>query len=794
MASDNRWLAKFFMLNQHGEWDDQGTGFAQIKNVETTGNIAIFVQKESDNSLILQTPVSTDDIYQKQDNIISWCENGQHSALSFEKEEGCNQIWGKIMEFQGRTITKYEDYEAIIANVNLADPKVGNLQEIYDQILKAQSKEEKDGICWKVLNNNCQYLKKLLQVFDELEDLENNLQLVLLAKLMKVLLMLNEPKLFEVVLSDEFFLDIAGVFEYDPNLKKKGQLRSTLGNVTFKKIVPIHDKELEAKIKQNFRITVLKDMMLRPMMDDGALITLNSMAFTNNTDILMKLEQNNDYLNSVFTFFANCNQTHNEDRENVLKFLKELMRTTKICQAQVRTNFLNFIATQFPFFSSFVPIFADMNSIVVERMCAAESLNIFTQYDPSKFRSYVLQCDDHPPPPTQNTSNLDSFDKCKCLLFWVIRRIGFDDDLGVLIQLHDIIRNLLDVEFMEQNEKDQFLGIFYDHYIAWLAEPLGTTCIECLLSTPNHSQQLHHLHHHDHNHAHHHDQIHKQQEDKETAEKNSSTSDSTENDKKHDVNNVNLKTLSSELIATKKSSLVFICELLTYFVKAHTYRFKYFSIRNNIFVRVNSLFDFNDPHMSLVAIGFLRSCIGVKDDFYNRHIIQHNLFDPIIHILQKNHQKDNLINSSIYEMIEFIRTENLKLLIEHLVEKYRDVLEELGKAKMVTTFEDLIRKYDQNQEFKANKSRPFGSEKRNAEDNRKKQFLEQAEDEAYFDESDNENENLNGSLGLVDYDGDNDDNQSRSIEKGENIQKRNNSDEDDETPFIHPHKKRRFGN
>jgi len=162
--------------------------------------------------------------------------------------------------------------------------------------------------------------------------------------------------------------------------------------------------------------------------------------------------------------------------------------------------------------------------------------------------------------------------------------------------------------------------------------------------------------------------------------------------------------------------------------------------------------------------------------------------------LQKNHQKDNLINSSIYEMIEFIRTENLKLLIEHLVEKYRDVLEELGKAKMVTTFEDLIRKYDQNQEFKANKSRPFGSEKRNAEDNRKKQFLEQAEDEAYFDESDNENENLNGSLGLVDYDGDNDDNQSRSIEKGENIQKRNNSDEDDETPFIHPHKKRRFGN
>lgn len=55
-------------------------------------------------------------------------------------------------------------------------------------------------------------------------------------------------------------------------------------------VLPIPDEEVVQRIHQNFRVTFLKDALLRPMMDDAVVSTLNSLTFFNNTEILQRQE------------------------------------------------------------------------------------------------------------------------------------------------------------------------------------------------------------------------------------------------------------------------------------------------------------------------------------------------------------------------------------------------------------------------------------------------------------------------------------------------------------------------
>jgi protein phosphatase-4 regulatory subunit 3 len=57
--------------------------------------------------------------------------------------------------------------------------------------------------------------------------------------------------------------------------------------------------------------------------------------------------------------------------------------------------------------------------------------------------------------------------------------------------------------------------------------------------------------------------------------------------------------------------------------------------------------------------------------------------------------RDNLLNSACLDLFEFIRRENIKVIVQHLVETYR---EQLQAITYVDTFQNLILKYDQNHE------------------------------------------------------------------------------------------------
>lgn len=84
--------------------------------------------------------------------------------------------------------------------------------------------------------------------------------------------------------------------------------------------------------------------------------------------------------------------------------------------------------------------------------------------------------------------------------------------------------------------------------------------------------------------------------------------------------------------------------------------------------------------------------IGFHDETHNRQIVQHQLFNPILKVLLDTMSRDNLLNSACLELFEFIKRENIKMLVQHLVETYR---EKFQAITYVDTFQNLILRYDQ---------------------------------------------------------------------------------------------------
>lgn len=89
---------------------------------------------------------------------------------------------------------------------------------------------------------------------------------------------------------------------------------------------------------------------------------------------------------------------------------------------------------------------------------------------------------------------------------------------------------------------------------------------------------------------------------------------------------------------------------------------------------------------------YFRTVIGLHDETHNRQIIQHQVFDPILKILFDTMPRDNLLNSACLELFEFIKRENIKMIVQHLVETYR---EKLQGITYVDTFQNIILRYEQ---------------------------------------------------------------------------------------------------
>ncbi|ACI64719.1 hypothetical protein THAPS_269314, partial [Thalassiosira pseudonana CCMP1335] len=192
----------------------------------------------------------------------------------------------------------------------------------------------------------------------------------------------------------------------------------------------------------------------------------------------------------------------------------------------------------------------------------------------------------------------------------------------------------------------------------------------------------------------------------------------------------------------------FTLEILSFCVRAHVYRMKLFVLRTRLLGTILKIvgqkssvpMTSSDRCLILASLKLLRSVLSVKDEFYHRHIVQYNLFAPVFEVFRAIPVGNNLVSSTVLEMCDFIRTENIKSLLEYIVSKHllepMDLngiisLEEIANPH-VDTFKQLRKKHDEN-------TTPTGGS-RALEDQRK--FRETDEEENYFNEDFDEEEEV----------------------------------------------------
>ena len=293
------------------------------------------------------------------------------------------------------------------------------------------------------------------------------------------------------------------------------------------------------------------------------------------------------------------------------------------------------------------------------------------------------------------------------LLASLLFLLATETDAGVLLQVSEIMRIILDTDVMGDNrpmntgfadeaegippsgghnpphdqhpnptgsgntastEQNQFLSVFYDHYVQWLAAPFQYTILYPLLRFP-------------------------------TAifigkKKSRITDIMLQRFEKGSYQEEPL--LHKVPFSALRSS--FAVELLSFCVRAHQYRMKMYLLRSRVLGNVLKLIKpsslpritSGDRCLKLAALRFLRAVLSVDEDLYHRHIIQDDLFGPVFEAFRANPVGDNLVSSSIVEMCDFINSKNINSLIEYIVTKHLSVT---GTEAPAPSLEDVSSPY-----------------------------------------------------------------------------------------------------
>ncbi|XP_050170936.1 serine/threonine-protein phosphatase 4 regulatory subunit 3-like [Myiozetetes cayanensis] len=142
----------------------------------------------------------------------------------------------------------------------------------------------------------------------------------------------------------------------------------------------------------------------------------------------------------------------------------------------------------------------------------------------------------------------------------------------------------------------------------------------------------------------------------------------------------------------RAETLALVLDVLTFCMQRHRYHMKRYVTSEDLLRRVLLLLKSKHRFLALAALRFMRRMIALKNDVYNRYIIQNNLFEPVVNALLDNGDRSNLFNSALLELFEFILMEDIQSLIKHLVENFSAKLDSI---RYVSTFQRLKAKYKQ---------------------------------------------------------------------------------------------------
>lgn len=228
-----------------------------------------------------------------QDTLIVWSEGDNFDlALSFQEKAGCDEIWEKICQVQGKDpsvdITqevveesedeRFEDVSDPAPPIELPTPHMSRLEELHDLIISCLAvplRREKLSLALEQEG----YLKTVLETFRAAELNQDTNALAQLYHIFRNIFLLNKNAIFEIlfagksksnlnnlicihliifcylILVDELIFDVVGCLEYDPSHPCPKKHREYLKKIAnFRQVISIGNAELVSKIHQTYRV------------------------------------------------------------------------------------------------------------------------------------------------------------------------------------------------------------------------------------------------------------------------------------------------------------------------------------------------------------------------------------------------------------------------------------------------------------------------------------------------------------------------------------------------------------
>nr|XP_048321450.1 serine/threonine-protein phosphatase 4 regulatory subunit 3-like isoform X2 [Ziziphus jujuba var. spinosa] len=451
---------KVYRLNDDGKWDDHGTGHVTVDYLERSEELGLFVFDEEDNETLLVHRISSNEIYRKQeDTIISWRDPEQSTdlALSFQETTGCAYIWDHICSVQRNihfTSLNNETFHSDNSELReLPAVELSTLPLILKTVVESGIADQMR--LTDLILHDQDFFRKLMDLFRICEDLENIDGLHMIYKIVRGIILLNSPQIFEKIFGDDLIMDIIGCLEYDPEVPHVQHHRSFLKeHVVFKEAIPIKDDQVLSKIHQTYRVGYLKDVVLARVLDEATVANLNSIIHANNAIVISLLKDDSTFIQELFARLRSPS-TSAESKKNLVYFLHEFCSLSKslpmVQQLRLFRDLMN---------EGILDIIIDALQSQDKKLVltGTDILILFLNQDPHLLRSYVVRQEGIP------------------LLGLLVKGMITDFGEDMHCQFLEILRSLLDSYTLSGAQRDNIIDIFYERHLGQLVDVITASC------------------------------------------------------------------------------------------------------------------------------------------------------------------------------------------------------------------------------------------------------------------------------------------------------------------------------
>ncbi|XP_042991229.1 serine/threonine-protein phosphatase 4 regulatory subunit 3-like isoform X3 [Carya illinoinensis] len=451
---------KVYRLSDDGKWDDQGTGHVSVDYLERSEELGLFVIDEEDHETLLLHRISSDDIYRKQeDTIISWRdpEYSTELALSFQETTGCSYIWDHICTVQRNlhfNPLNNETFHSVNSELRkLPAVELSTLPLILKTVVESGIADQMR--LTELILNDQEFFRKLMDLFVVCEDLENIDGLHMIYKIVKGIILLNSPQIFEKIFGDELIMEIIGSLEYDPEVPHIQHHRRFLKeHVVYKEAIPIKDPLVLSKIHQTYRVGYLKDVVLTRIVDEVTVANLNSIIHANNAIVVSLLKDDSTFIQELFASLRSPSISV-ESKKKLVYFLHEFCSLSKSLQMVQQLRLFRDLMNEGIFDIVADALQSEDKKLV---LTGTDILILFLNQDPNLLRSYVVR------------------QEGVLLLGLLVKGMITDFGEDMNCQFLEILRSLLDSYTLSGAQRDTIVEIFYEKHLGQLIDVIAASC------------------------------------------------------------------------------------------------------------------------------------------------------------------------------------------------------------------------------------------------------------------------------------------------------------------------------